>query len=390
MQDPARFFRNVAPIIPRLPGVSGKTSSQKTNSESKPKSSTDFIPRYSATHAFLALLQSRGQLLTNYTQNIDGLESAAGVDEAKLVQCHGTWATATCITCSKKVPARKYLPVVYNDQIPFCKCMNTPPERKKVRREKKKKKRHEFEDTSSEDEDLNGPRGLLKPDITFFGEGVANNYKPRLDIDKHSVDLLLIIGTSLKVAPVNEMLTAIPPEVPQIWISKERCQREGVKVDIELLGECDVVINELCRRAQWSKSLKSRTWEQRRQPKEQGSIRLKQPIIKPDDVKEKSKTCPVQINTNVDKHPLSSNKVDDRPSNSDRPVVSVAEQAIPVKRSENTISSNERTMTPAIRPHPGHRRERSATPTRGDEAEERVIVEREEGTDYRWFVRLAK
>lgn len=42
--------------------------------------------RYSPTHAFIALLQKFGKLLTNYSQNIDNLESKAGIDSSKLIQ----------------------------------------------------------------------------------------------------------------------------------------------------------------------------------------------------------------------------------------------------------------------------------------------------------------
>jgi NAD-dependent SIR2 family protein deacetylase len=36
---------------------------------------------------FIKLLESKGKLLRNYTQNIDTLEQAAGIEN--IVQCHG-------------------------------------------------------------------------------------------------------------------------------------------------------------------------------------------------------------------------------------------------------------------------------------------------------------
>ena len=47
---------------------------------------SNFVP--SPCHRWIRLLEDRGQLLRNYTQNIDTLESLAGVD--KVLQCHGT------------------------------------------------------------------------------------------------------------------------------------------------------------------------------------------------------------------------------------------------------------------------------------------------------------
>lgn len=64
------------------------------------------------------------------------------------------------------------------------------------------------------------------------------------------------MGTSLKVRPIKTMVVDFPANVPQIWINKERfsgtnSDMPGVQVDIELLGECDIVVEELCRRAGW-------------------------------------------------------------------------------------------------------------------------------------------
>lgn len=42
--------------------------------------------RVSPTHAFIAMLEKREKLLTNYSQNIDNLESKAGISPGKLIQ----------------------------------------------------------------------------------------------------------------------------------------------------------------------------------------------------------------------------------------------------------------------------------------------------------------
>jgi len=58
-----------------------------------------------------------------------------------------------------------------------------------------------------------------------------------------------VIGTSLKVAPVSEVASYLPPHVPQIYIS--RTPVTHINFDIDLLGDCDVVVAELCRRLGW-------------------------------------------------------------------------------------------------------------------------------------------
>lgn len=49
----------------------------------------DILPdkeQFSPTHRFIAMLQEKGKLLTNYSQNIDNLESKAGITPDKLIQ----------------------------------------------------------------------------------------------------------------------------------------------------------------------------------------------------------------------------------------------------------------------------------------------------------------
>lgn len=247
------FWTNVRPLLPRH--VRSKDGVLESVAPNRPTEGS--IPRFSKTHAFLALLQASGKLLTNYTQNIDDLEFASGVRQEKIVKCHGSWDTATCLTCGKKIPARKYLPIVWESGFPRCSCGSKDiAKTKKPKPKPKKRKRAVYEGDSdhSSDDGTATPKGLIKPDITFFGEALSNEYESRLEVDTDKADLLLVIGTSLKTRPVKTMVFEFPPDVPQIWINKDRfsgykCDLPGVQFDIELLGECDLVIQELCRRA---------------------------------------------------------------------------------------------------------------------------------------------
>ncbi|KAL6057147.1 NAD-dependent protein deacetylase sirtuin-3, mitochondrial [Balamuthia mandrillaris] len=62
--------------------------------------------RYEPTtvHRFLRLLHEKGVLLRVYTQNIDGLEEAAGLPRYAVVQAHGSFRTASCVACRKPYP----------------------------------------------------------------------------------------------------------------------------------------------------------------------------------------------------------------------------------------------------------------------------------------------
>ena len=83
----------------------------------------DILPsekKFSPTHAFIRLLQDKGKLLTNYTQNIDNIEANAGVLPEKIVQCHGSFATATCVKCQYKVSGDSIFEEIKTGVIPEC------------------------------------------------------------------------------------------------------------------------------------------------------------------------------------------------------------------------------------------------------------------------------
>lgn len=225
----------------------------------------DILPethRFSPTHAFIYLLQQKGKLLTNYSQNIDNIEKVAGILPEKLIQCHGSFATASCVQCKYQVPGHTIFDDIRACRIPRCKnCVQNLSNLKKSNSMKRKRtdngndeKRktrvcHSREISTDEDSDIPEP-GVMKPDITFFGEPLPDKFSERLTKhDKNLVDLVIVIGTSLKVAPVSEIVPYLPAEIPQIYIS--RTPVTHVNFDVVMLGDCDVVVAELCRLAGW-------------------------------------------------------------------------------------------------------------------------------------------
>ncbi|KAI2469644.1 SIR2-domain-containing protein [Annulohypoxylon bovei var. microspora] len=225
----------------------------------------DILPEtkglYSPTHAFIAELQNMGKLLTNYSQNIDNIEANAGISPDKLVQCHGSFATATCQKCGYKVKGDTLFADIKAGKIPRCvKCIaalqtNGPTKRKRSYKKsagKRTRRRSSEDDDDDNDDQYDIPAaGVMKPDITFFGEELPDEFSQRLvKHDRDIVDLVVVIGTSLKVAPVSEVVPYLPPHIPQIYIS--RTPVTHINFDIDLLGDCDVVVAELCRRAGWS------------------------------------------------------------------------------------------------------------------------------------------
>ncbi|KAL0167851.1 hypothetical protein M9458_036073, partial [Cirrhinus mrigala] len=62
-------------------------------------------PNY--VHYFIRMLHQKGLLLRMYTQNIDGLEKLCGIPDDKLVEAHGSFATAACHLCYTPYPAEE-------------------------------------------------------------------------------------------------------------------------------------------------------------------------------------------------------------------------------------------------------------------------------------------
>lgn len=68
-------------------------------------------------------------------------------------------------------------------------------------------------------------------------------------MDTEQVDLLIVMGSSLKVSPVSEIMSQIPHSVPQILIN--RTPITHMTFDIQLLGDSDEIVPELCRMLNW-------------------------------------------------------------------------------------------------------------------------------------------
>ncbi|CCJ30400.1 unnamed protein product [Pneumocystis jirovecii] len=196
---------------------------------------------YSPTHAFIKLLQDKGKLLTQYTQNVDNIEEIVGIHNEKLVRCHGSFKDAICILCEHVFPGEIIFSALKLKTLPYCpKCL-----KKKKNKKIKTKQKFNNEDDSMTD------IGVLKPTITFFGEKLPKSFHEKIEKDIHSCDLVICIGTSLKVAPVSKIIDAIPSNIPQIYISREPVKH--ISFDITLLSEyCDDIIASLCYHLSWN------------------------------------------------------------------------------------------------------------------------------------------
>ncbi|KAJ2836740.1 NAD-dependent histone deacetylase sir2 [Coemansia erecta] len=205
------------------------------------------------SHAFVKLLETKNKLLRNYTQNIDTLEYVQGIE--RVLNCHGSFATATCIKCGFKCDGKDLEPDIMSKQIAYCpQCNDRPKGPSKVdTRSATEILLGEVHAGSDDDDDDDGEygvvRGIMKPDITFFGEKLPDQFDEALLADREHVDLLLVMGSSLKVAPVSDIMGHLPHTVPQIVINKTPILH--FNFDVQLLGNADDIVAYLARRCGW-------------------------------------------------------------------------------------------------------------------------------------------
>lgn len=205
---------------------------------------SNFTP--SPSHYFIKLLEDQGKLLRNYTQNIDTLEQKAGIHS--VLQCHGSFATASCVRCKNQVQGDEIKDSIFKQEVAYCKVCKKPTPPPKARKRSKAKFDFDDDDDDSEEEDDDN-RALMKPDIVFFGEKLPQIFDRSLADDRELVDLLIVIGSSLKVAPVSDIMHQLPNTVPQILIN--RTPNHQMDFDVQLLGNCDAIVAELCRMVGW-------------------------------------------------------------------------------------------------------------------------------------------
>lgn len=189
----------------------------------------------SPSHRFIKKLEERGVLLRNYTQNIDTLERVAGI--SRLIECHGSFATASCTRCKFRINGDAIRENISQQRIPVCFLCNPNQASQNLSTA--------LNDETTDSEHLRSlvEMGIFKPDIVFFGEELPDDFHDSIDTDRNKCDLLIVIGSSLKVKPVAMIPNLVPPNVPQILINREPLPH--MNFDVNLYGDSDVIIHHL-------------------------------------------------------------------------------------------------------------------------------------------------
>ncbi len=124
-------------------------------------------------HYALVQLQDRGILDTVITQNVDELHQKSGIAENRVIEIHGTTRKVTCLSCD------------YRDE------MEVVLERVRA---------------GEADPDCPQCSGILKSATISFGQSLIPEDLQRSETAVRNCDLLIAIGTSLAVGPINQVV----------------------------------------------------------------------------------------------------------------------------------------------------------------------------------------
>jgi len=191
------------------------------------------------THKFSKLLETKKKLRRCFTQNIDSLETKAGVSEEKVVAAHGNFDTARCLRGHAQ-DVKKVMEHVARGAPMRCEQCEE----------------------------------YVKPDIVFFGENLPVRFGKlaKVDFNRENCDLLIVMGTSLQVQPFARLIEYPDIDCPRILINREKVgevpsrrsffergtskgrgfdfSEEG-KRDVLFLGDCDEGVRQLCEHLEW-------------------------------------------------------------------------------------------------------------------------------------------
>jgi NAD-dependent SIR2 family protein deacetylase len=98
-------------------------------------------------------------LTQNYTQNIDTLETVVGI--RNVLQCHGSFATASCLECRIRVPGSVIEQEIMQGEVPLCKrCDDSGKDSRKATNSLQK--RGKKLDSDDEEDDPLFPSWIMK------------------------------------------------------------------------------------------------------------------------------------------------------------------------------------------------------------------------------------
>lgn len=197
-------------------------------------------------HFLMKVFEDKGHLQRVYTQNIDTLERQAGVASKYVIEAHGSFAANHCIKCNKQFDMD-----YFKDKLP-----------------KKITKDVEFDYVKCDK-----CKGLVKPNIVFFGENLPKRFFETWDNDlellenedddaeegeKSAKYIVVVVGTSLAVYPFASLPEEVPENINRSLINMEIVGdfvQDPRKSDSIFKGTSDHAAELLAQRLDWTEDL---------------------------------------------------------------------------------------------------------------------------------------
>ena len=206
----------------------------------------DKLWKATLAHRFVELLHVKtGKLTRLYQQNIDGLEGqCTKLPREKVVMVHGSMDEAECALCKTK-----------SDFQGFCTLVET-----------------NIKDLTGKDRKapaLSTPIACqvcgyeaMKPSIVLFRSSLPGEFFRCVREDLPGVDLMIVVGTSLAVAPANSLVYCCPRTAMRVIVNREPVgyqlgidYSEHSKRDFFAQGDVDEVLLDLAVELGWLEEL---------------------------------------------------------------------------------------------------------------------------------------
>ena len=158
-------------------------------------------------HKAIVELEKAGKVEMVVTQNVDGLHRAAGTDEEKLVEVHGTGTLVECQSCGQRSPVKPSFEQFKKTRQPLlCEC-----------------------------------GGFLKPATISFGQNLREGDLARAFASAASCDLVIALGSTLSVSPANTIpMTAVQAGIPYIIINRDGTDHDDMtQLTLRLSGNVE-------------------------------------------------------------------------------------------------------------------------------------------------------
>ena len=149
-------------------------------------------------HRFLAQLERKGKVKGIVTQNIDSLHQMAG--SKNVLEMHGSFWKSHCVKCQKEFSFEQMKRKLSEEEIPACSC-----------------------------------KGVIKPDVVFFGENVK--YLSESEELARQSDLFFVIGTSCVVFPAAMIPEYVVGDI--VVVNMERVELDSPSVLLNVQEDID-------------------------------------------------------------------------------------------------------------------------------------------------------